>query len=68
MAQVNAQSLTGRHGDEALHAGHALVREGLIALVASDAHGPTRPPSLGAAFAALLDARRQTRGGIEART
>ena len=27
---------------------------GLIALVASDAHGPARPPSLRPAFAALL--------------
>ena len=54
VAQVNAQSLTGRHGEEALHAGHALVREGLIALVASDAHGPARPPSLRPAFAALV--------------
>ena len=56
LAQVNAQSLTGRHGEEALHAGHALVRAGLIALVASDAHGPTRPPSLRPAFGALLEA------------
>jgi protein-tyrosine phosphatase len=62
VAQVNAQSLTGRHGEEALHAGHALVRAGLIALVASDAHGLARPPSLRPAFAALL------RGTTDSRT
>jgi protein-tyrosine phosphatase len=61
VAQVNAQSLTGRHGEEALHAAHALVQAGMVALVASDAHGPARPPSLRPAFAALLH------GGAEPR-
>jgi len=61
VAQVNAQSLTGRHGEDALHAGHALVQAGLIALVGSDAHGPVRPPSLRPAFAALM------RGGADPR-
>ncbi|HEU0025379.1 MAG TPA: CpsB/CapC family capsule biosynthesis tyrosine phosphatase [Thermoleophilaceae bacterium] len=56
LAQVNAMSLTGRHGEEALEAGHALVSLGLADVVASDAHGLARPPSLGAAWAALIDA------------
>jgi protein-tyrosine phosphatase len=55
LAQVNAMSLTGNHGTEAYDAAHALVRNGLIAVVASDAHGAARPPSLGAAWAALID-------------
>jgi protein-tyrosine phosphatase len=49
LAQVNAMSLAGGHGDDAELAAHALVAEGLVAVVASDAHGPTRPPALGIA-------------------
>jgi protein-tyrosine phosphatase len=56
LAQINAGSLTGAHGAAAERAGHALVREGLATVVGSDAHGPTRPPALRAAAAALLDA------------
>jgi protein-tyrosine phosphatase len=56
LAQVNAMSLTGGHGDEARAAGHAFVAQGLASVVASDAHGEARPPSLGAAWAALIDA------------
>lgn len=52
-AQVNAMSLVGRHGAEAHDAGHAFVRHGLVSLVASDAHGAARPPSLGAAIRSL---------------
>src|SRR5439155_5161042 len=49
LAQVNALSLTGEHGEDAERAGLALVTEGLAAAVGSDAHGPTRPPALRAA-------------------
>jgi protein-tyrosine phosphatase len=56
LAQVNAMSLTGGHGGEARAAGHAFVAQGLAGVVASDAHGEARPPSLGAAWAALVDA------------
>lgn len=45
-AQVNAQSITGAHGPEARTAALELVREGLVTIVGSDAHGPTRPPLL----------------------
>jgi hypothetical protein len=50
-------SLTGGHGKEALAAGRCYVAEGLARIVASDAHGASRPPSLGAAWAAMIDAR-----------
>ena len=56
VAQVNAMSLTGGHGKEALVAGRRYVAEGLARIVASDAHGASRPPSLGAAWAAMIDA------------
>lgn len=57
-AQVNALSLTGGHGPEAREAALALLTEGLADVVGSDAHGPTRPP-------ALLDARAaMTRAGL----
>jgi protein-tyrosine phosphatase len=55
LAQVNAMSLAGGHGDDAQLAAHALVAEGLAAVVASDAHGPTRPPALGIARRTLND-------------
>jgi protein-tyrosine phosphatase len=48
-AQLNAQSFTGDHGFEAHRAGIALAERGLASVVASDAHGPTRPPALLAA-------------------
>ena len=44
LAQLNAQSLTGEHGADASAAAWRLIREGRVAVVASDAHGPTRPP------------------------
>jgi protein-tyrosine phosphatase len=56
LAQVNAQSLTGEHGEQAGAAAWRLIREGLVAVIASDAHGPTRPPALGAARRALVEA------------
>jgi protein-tyrosine phosphatase len=54
VAQVNALSLTGGHGEDARRAGRRLVAEGLVAVVGSDAHGPTRPPALTRASEALL--------------
>ena len=47
LAQVNAQSITGDHGPDARAAAFELIAEGLASVVASDAHGPTRPPLLG---------------------
>ena len=56
VAQLNAQSLLGEHGADARRAAFAYVAKGVAGLVASDAHGPLRRPSLGAACSALLDA------------
>jgi protein-tyrosine phosphatase len=55
LAQVNAMSLAGGHGDDAKSAAFGLVAEGLVAVVASDAHGPTRPPALRIARRAMQD-------------
>jgi protein-tyrosine phosphatase len=55
LAQVNALSLTGGHGDDAEVAALALVAEGMVTVVASDAHGPTRPPALAIARRAMRD-------------
>jgi len=55
LAQVNALSLTGAHGDGARAAAWELLAEGCVAVVSSDAHGPTRPPALRLAHRALLD-------------
>jgi protein-tyrosine phosphatase len=54
LAQVNAQSLTGGHGDDARKAAWALIADGLVAVFASDAHGPSRPPAMRLAHRALL--------------
>jgi protein-tyrosine phosphatase len=55
VAQFNALSLAGMHGEEAEDAAYGLLHElGLLCVVASDAHGPTRPPALGLARASLL--------------
>jgi protein-tyrosine phosphatase len=54
LAQVNAMSLTGGHGAAAEAAAFSLLDEGLVALVSSDAHGPSRPPALSAARRRLL--------------
>lgn len=56
LAQVNAQSITGAHGSAARVAALELIGEGLISAIASDAHGPTRPPLLGEARGRLLEA------------
>lgn len=51
LTQLTAASLLGGHGEEAYWAAVSLLAERLVGLIASDAHGPTRPP-------ALTDARR----------
>ena len=55
MAQLNALSLTGGHGEDARRSAWELIRLGLVNVVASDAHGPSRPPALRTAHEALLD-------------
>jgi protein-tyrosine phosphatase len=55
LAQVNALSLTGDHGEEARRAAARLIADRLVSVVASDAHGPSRPPALSRAREALLD-------------
>jgi protein-tyrosine phosphatase len=55
LAQLNALSLTGAHGEDACSAAWELIADGLIAVVASDAHGPTRPPALGLARRTLVE-------------
>jgi protein-tyrosine phosphatase len=55
LAQVNALSLTGGHGEDACSAAWELIAEGVIAVVASDAHGPTRPPALALARRTMLE-------------
>ena len=54
--QVNASSLTGYHGPSARRWGLQLVRDGLADVIASDAHGPTRPPRLTEALDVLAAA------------
>ena len=54
LAQVNSQSLTGDHGEDAARGAREIVGSGLAAVIASDAHGPTRPPALVAARERLL--------------
>jgi protein-tyrosine phosphatase len=54
--QMNAQSLTGQHGEDARAAAWRMIEDDLVAVIASDAHGPTRPPGLAAARRALLEA------------
>ncbi|MGZ4267384.1 MAG: CpsB/CapC family capsule biosynthesis tyrosine phosphatase [Solirubrobacteraceae bacterium] len=48
--QVNAWSLTGRYGDATRATALRLLRSTPWAVLASDAHGPHRPPSLQAAL------------------
>ena len=55
LAQVNAPSLTGGHGQDARSSAWELLEEGLVAVIASDAHGPTRPPALRLAYETLVD-------------
>jgi len=53
--QVNASSLTGRHGSGARAWGIELLRSGDADVIASDAHRVTRPPQLSAALDVLED-------------
>jgi protein-tyrosine phosphatase len=55
LAQVNALSLIGGHGDDAARGAFRLAAEGAVGVVGSDAHGPTRPPALRTARARLVD-------------
>jgi protein-tyrosine phosphatase len=48
--QVNATSLTGRHGDEPEALGWSLVDRGLARVVGSDGHRTTRPAHLDDAY------------------
>lgn len=48
--QLNATSLTGRHGPEPERLAWRLLHEGLAGIVASDGHRRTRPPQLDAAY------------------
>lgn len=48
--QVNATSLTGRHGEEPEELGWSLVERGLARVVASDGHRTTRPAHLDDAY------------------
>jgi protein-tyrosine phosphatase len=54
--QVNASSLTGRHGAGARAWGIELLRAGDAEVIASDAHRVTRPPQLSAALEVLAAA------------
>ena len=65
LAQLNALSLTGAHGEDACTAAWELIAEGLIAVVASDAHGPTRPPAMSLARRTLLEAGSSPRTTFE---
>jgi protein-tyrosine phosphatase len=49
--QVNATSLTGRHGVEAEELGWQLLEDGLARVVGSDGHRTTRAPHLDGAYA-----------------
>ena len=55
VGQLNAQSITGEHGDAPREAAFELIAQGLVRAVSSDAHGPTRPPLLGQARAQLIE-------------
>jgi len=48
--QVNASSLTGRHGPAIEELGWSLVEDGLAGVVASDGHRTTRPAHLDEAY------------------
>jgi protein-tyrosine phosphatase len=56
LLQVNASSLTGFHGETAQAYGLQLVRSGQVDVIASDAHGVSRPPRLREALDVLASA------------
>ena len=53
--QVNATSLVGYHGPEIEQLGWRLVEDGVVSLVASDGHRPSRPARLDEAFARAVE-------------
>lgn len=53
--QITAGSLLGEFGRNAQHEAWRLAEEGLVGLVASDAHDAWRPPRMSAAIAMLAD-------------
>jgi len=50
---LNGPSLTGDHGSAAERTAWRLLEDGVVSLVASDAHGLARPPRVDAAYAAV---------------
>jgi protein-tyrosine phosphatase len=54
LLQVNGSSLTARHGPEIEALAWSLVDDGLVSLVASDAHRGTRPARLDDAYTAAV--------------
>jgi tyrosine-protein phosphatase YwqE len=50
---VNVWTIAGRHGEDAREIALRLVREGLVAVVASDAHADWRRPLISRAVADL---------------
>lgn len=50
---LNAPSLTGHHGETAERTAWRLLDDGVVSLVASDAHGIARPPRIDVAYAAV---------------
>jgi protein-tyrosine phosphatase len=50
LLQVNSTSLLGRHGAEIEELAWRLLDDGLVAIVASDAHRPARPAQLDEAY------------------
>lgn len=53
LVQVNAMSLVGSFGDSVRDVAFGLIADGHVSAISSDAHGPTRPPALTLARAAL---------------
>jgi protein-tyrosine phosphatase len=52
---LNAPSLVGRHGPAAESTAWALLESGVVALVASDAHSTSRPPTLDEGYQAVRE-------------
>lgn len=50
---LNGPSLTGDHGTAAERTAWKLLEDGVVSLVASDAHGLARPPRIDGAYAAV---------------
>ena len=60
----------GAHGEDVSGAAAELITEGLVSVISSDAHGPSRPPALTLARAALtaLDIPAETIRALTAST